>query len=136
MNNDQRILDLKDQIKSKKEELITVQKKVPVTNCSLDLEGKRYNLHTLNKNDLKHLSVKLNMYKLSAKDLGYEGVFLISGYDVKDWLRDIKNRLDMIEKREKKQELEIMEKKLESLLSNKKKVEIELDEIESLLGDK
>ncbi|MGV4321182.1 hypothetical protein [Bacillus mojavensis] len=131
--NDQRILKLKKQIEVKKEKLGKTSRFTPVTNCSLEVDGVRFNINVLDKEKLIMLAVKLNSYLLSAKDLGYEDQFIISGYKVEDWLTDIKSRLDILSKKDEERSLKVMEDKLAKLLSEDKKVELEIDEIESLL---
>lgn len=131
--NDQRILKLKKQIEVKKEKLGKTSRFAPVTNCSLEVDGVRFNINVLDKEKLIMLAVKLNSYLLSAKDLGYENQFIISGYKVEDWLTDIQSRLDILSKKDEERSLKAMEDKLAKLLSEDKKVELEIDEIESLL---
>ncbi|QPK89845.1 hypothetical protein IEN91_05250 [Bacillus velezensis] len=131
--NDQRILKLKKQIEVKKEKLGKLSRFAPITNCSLEVDGVRFNINVLDKEKLIMLAVKINSYLLSAKDLGYENQFIISGYKVEDWLTDIQSRLDILSKKDEERSLKAMEDKLAKLLSEDKKVELEIDEIESLL---
>ena len=132
--NDQRILELKKQIASKKEELGKSTRFNPVTNCSLELEGVRVNLNAQSKTDLTMLLVKLNSYKLSVADLGL-GRLDIGGYDITEWISDVKSKLDILNRKDEEQKLRVMESKLAKLLSEDKKVELEIDEIESLLKE-
>ncbi|HBG3789828.1 TPA: hypothetical protein KRH32_000108 [Clostridioides difficile] len=55
------------------------------------------------------------------------------GYDVQDWIDDIKSKLDILTINEERSKLEEMEIKLMELLSNEKKVELEINKIESML---
>ncbi|WP_207306222.1 hypothetical protein [Clostridioides difficile] len=57
----------------------------------------------------------------------------MSGYDVQDWIDDIKSKLDILTINEERSKLEEMEIKLMELLSNEKKVELEINKIESML---
>ena len=61
--------------------------------------------------------------------------YIISGYIAEDWIGDIQIRLAILKQREEQQALKAMEDKLLKLLSDRKKVELEIDEIESLLKD-
>jgi len=88
----------------------------------------RHNIQVLTKEQLIALLVKLNTYAMSAKDLGLES-YVISGFDVVDWLIDIKSKLDFVSRKEEENKLKVMESKLHQLLSNEKKVELEIDEI-------
>jgi len=125
--NDQKIMELKKQIEDKKAKLIKSQKFTPITNCSIEVDGIRYNLQVLNKEQLITLLVKLNSYRISAKDLEVE--YVISGFNVVEWIIDIKSKLDFVSRKEEENKLKVMESKLHQLLSNEKKVELEIDEI-------
>ena len=69
--NDERVLQLKKQIETKRSELST-EKFVPMTNLVLDMEDKKYNLNVLQENELRFLMIKLNAYAMSADDLKEE----------------------------------------------------------------
>jgi len=125
--NDQKIMELKKQIEEKKIKLGKSQKFTPITNCSIELDGVRVNIQVLNKEQLTYLLVKLNSYAKSAKELEID--FVISGYHVVDWITDIKSKLDFVSRKEEENKLKVMESKLHQLLSNEKKVELEIDEI-------
>ncbi|MGG1440867.1 hypothetical protein ABE354_02180 [Brevibacillus laterosporus] len=132
--NDQKILELKKQIEEKKKKVGMSQKFTPVTNCSIELDGARYNIQVLQKEQIILLVVKLNAYALAAKELGLLGDYNISGFNVMDWLTDLKAKLDFVNRKEEEGKLKMMEAKLDQLLSNEKKVELEIDEIESMLN--
>lgn len=132
--NDLRILELKKQIEKKKEQLGKSLRFTPLTNCSLELEGERYNLNVLSKELLISLMIRLNMYKISASDLGLMmSDIVFSNYCVLDWILDIKAKIDVLSRKDEERNLKAMEDKLVKLLSDGKKVELELNEIESLL---
>lgn len=130
--NDERVLQLKKIIDDKKAELKSVKRFTPITNCVLDLEGQKYNLNVLQLADLKLLLIKLNMYLISAKDLGIK--FEIAGYNIAEWITDIKSKIEIFEHKKKESELKALETKLDKMLSDEKKTELELDEITALLG--
>ncbi len=73
----------------------------------------------------------LHSYNMSSKNLGFN--LVMSGYDVQDWIDDIKSKLDILTINEERSKLEEMEIKLMELLSNEKKVELEINKIESML---
>lgn len=133
MTNDDKILQLKAVIEKKKEELKKYKKFCPVTNCVLDMDGKKYNLNVLHENDLVLLLVKLDSYLVSAERLHL--TLTLSGYDILDWIDDIKDKLKDIEKKKKELELKKIEVKLTELLSENKKKELEIGEIEAKLHD-
>lgn len=128
--NDERVLQLKKLIKSKRSELST-QKFVPMTNCVLYMEDKKYNLNVLQEKELEFLMVKLNAYSMSADNLKID--LVISGYGVNEWLADINGKLAVITDKKKRDELKALEAKLDKMLSDEKKTELELDEIAALL---
>jgi len=131
--NDQKIMDLKEQIKSKQEKLKKSKKFDPITNCIVKFEGKEQNLHTLQKEGLVSLLVKLNIHLLSAKDLGIEDEYKLSGFPIADWVTDVKGKLDFVSRKDEEAKLKVLEGKLNKLLSEEKQVALELEEIESLL---
>jgi hypothetical protein len=131
--NDQKILELKAQISEKKEKLKKVNKFTPITNCSIEFEGTRLNLRVLGKEVLVPMLIKLNDYKKSAEELNLLSEYNISGYNINDWITDIRARLYNVMYKEEENKLAAMENKLELLLSNEKKVELEINEIENLL---
>jgi hypothetical protein len=134
-NNDQKILVLKKQIEEKKSKISKSQKFSPVTNCSIELDGVRYNIQVLTKEQIVSMMIKLNSYAMSAKELELLDDYSISGYNVMDWIKDLKARLDFINRKDEEQKLKVMEVKLDRLLSDEKKVELELDEIENMLKE-
>ena len=131
--NDEKIMLLKFQIAEKKKGLKTKKKFSPLTNCSIELDGVRLNLQVLNKENLIHLLVKLNSYLLSAVDLGLEDEYKFSGYSIDQWITDIKLKLDILRYEEEDRKLKELERKLENMLSSEKRIELEIDEIESLI---
>ena len=133
--NDSKIMTLKAQILEKRDKLDKSRKFIPVTNCSIEVNGIRSNIQVLMKEQLISLLVKLNSYKISAKELGLLDEFMISGYKVEDWIIDVKSRLDVVSRKDEERNLKIMEDRLSKLLSNEKKVELEIDEIANILKE-
>lgn len=133
MKNDERILALKEQIKNKKEEIGKIKRFSPITNCLLELDGNKYNIQVLDKSQLNQTMIKLNSYLLSAKDLQIENECVFGGYNVVEWIEDIKSRLAILSQREEESKLKYLESKLANMLSDEKKTELEIDEIENLL---
>lgn len=131
--NDDRILELKKQIEDKRK---TISEKkirfVPETNCILNMDGMTINLNVCSDDALVLLLIRLNSYLMSAVELGMPD-FEISGCSVTDWIKDIKSKLEVSSLKKEETDLKKMESKLDKLLSNDKKTEIEIDEIASLL---
>ena len=131
--NDERILELKEQINEKKK-LISEKKVrfIPETNCILNIDGMTINLNVCPDDTLLLLLIRLNSYLMSARDLDVTD-FKISGYSVTSWIKDIESKLDVSNLRNEGANLKKMENKLNMLLSNDKKTELEIDEIAALL---
>ena len=131
--NDDRILELKKQIETKKKAIS--EKKVrfiPETNCVLNMDRMNINLNVCSDDALVLLPIRLNSYLMSAVDLGMSD-FEISGYSVMAWIKDIKSKLEVSSLKKEETDLKKMESKLDKLLSDDKKTELEIDEIANLL---
>lgn len=131
MSNDNKILELKKQIEEKREKLKSVKRFSPITNCIIELDGTKHNIQVLKKEQLILIACKLQSYKNSSKELDLE--LNINGFNVDDWLSDIKSRLDILSVKDETSKLSSMEDTLTDLLSNEKKVELEIEEIEKML---
>lgn len=131
--NDSKILTLKQQILEKRNKLDNMKKFTPTTNCSIEVDGTRHNINVLGKEQLLSLMVKLNSYRISAKDLNALDEYTISGYKVEEWISDIKSKLEILSRKEEERKLKVMEDRLIQLLSNEKKIELEIEEIENML---
>ena len=133
--NDDRIMQLKEQIEKKREELAASNtiRFIPITNCLLVIDKTTYNLH-VDSSEL--LLIKLNSMRLSAKDLGIDtSKLMISGYSLDNWITDVKNNLSIQNYRTKKKKLDSLEKQLTALLSYDKQTELQIDSLEELLKD-
>lgn len=130
--NDEKVLQLKKTIEEKKSKLATTNKFYPVTNCVLDLEGNKFNLNVLDRNGLELLLVRLNMYKMSADELKME--LKLCGYLVTEWMDDIAGKLTILDEKKERDTLKALESKLDKMLSDEKKTELELEEIAKILG--
>ena len=131
--NDDRILELKKQIETKKKSIS--EKKVrfiPETNCVLNMDDMTINLNVCSDDALLLLLIRLNPYLMFAKDLNMAD-FEISGYNVTAWIKDIKSKLEASGLKKEESDLKKMESKLDKLLSDDKKTELEIDEIAALL---
>ena len=131
--NDDRILELKKQIEEKKKLLADKNTRfVPETNCVLVMNKNSTNLNVCSDEELKLLLISLNAYLMSAKNLGMDD-FEISGYNATTWIKDVKSKLEISELKKQQSDLKAMEQKLDKLLSDDKKTELELDDIAALL---
>ena len=132
--NDQRVLKLQSQIKTKKTEFRKAQKFQPVTNCSINFEGERYNINTLDLSGCNLLLVRLNCYQISEKDLKLSDPVLMSGYTLSEWITDLKSKSAHLGRKKEETKLKVMESKLKQLLSEDTRTELELEDIEKELG--
>lgn len=132
--NDERIMELKSQIKVKRKELENQKSRfAPITNCLLVIDKTTYNLHVESS---EILLIKLNMMAMSAKDLGMDiSKVMISGFSLDSWITDVKNYLEVEKYKKKKKKLDNLEKELTALLSDDKQTELQIDALASLLDD-
>lgn len=133
--NDARILEMKKQIEKKKEELGVASRFNPITNCSFELDGERYNINAMSKEKLVLMAVKLEAYLMASKTLYLVEIFELSGYHVSDWIDDIMQKLQIMKRTDEAKNLKVMEDKLGRMLSEAKKVELEIDDIASFLNN-
>lgn len=134
--NDERILMLKEQIEEKKKELGKQPRFSPITTCLFDYNGNKINIHTLiDVKNINQLLVYFNMWAMSADDLGIDAEEVTwCGFSVLDWIEDLKSKKAVVEYATKKEQLSALEKKLDKLLSDDKKTELEIDAIADLIG--
>lgn len=134
--NDDRILTLKKQIDDKKKELGKQPRFSPVTTCMFTYNGNRVNIHTLTSvKDINAMLVYFNIYAMSAENLGIDTEDVgFDGFSVVEWMEDLNAKKAVVEYNAKKTQLTALEKKLDKLLSDDKKTELEIDAIADLLG--
>lgn len=132
--NDEMILILKKKIEDEKEKLASTNSKfIPVTNCSLEFRGVRYNLNTLDGSQIDYLMIELTALLMAADSLNMPD-FSIGGFPLHEWITDLKNRKNSILIKERERKLKADETKLEHLLSDEKKTELEISKIAESLG--
>ena len=127
--NDTLILQLKQQISEKKSKLQKLNRFTPITNMSLELFGERHNLNVLGINVLLLLKATLTSIQQHS-----ELPLIVSGFQISDWISDLQLKIRLLNKDAEQKKLDELEKQLRKLLSEDKKVELELDSIEGLLG--
>ncbi|AFQ96385.1 hypothetical protein [Bacillus phage vB_BceM_Bc431v3] len=134
--NDEKVLALKQLVDAKKEKLAgkKATRYKALTTCTLDLDGTRHNFNVLNKKQLTGLLVRLHAVAMAAEDLEIEtDVIELSGFPLPHWITDLKGKINEVSIREEEAELRKAEAALDKLLSKDKKVELELNNLESLL---
>ena len=130
--NDEKILLLKKQIEEKKAKIEKNKRFNPVTNCILTLKGQTYNLNVLTQDELKLLYIELDL--IHDKMCGMDWDLSLSGYPIIIWLEDIQSKLSVLQIRDEVSKLKTMEQKLSDLLSDDKKIELEINAIEEMLS--
>lgn len=133
--NDDRILTLKSQIEDKKNELGKQPRFSPVTTCMFTYNGNKVNIHTLTSvKDINAMLVYFNVYAMSAENLGIDCKDVcFDEFSVSEWMEDLHAKKAVVEYTAKKTQLTALEKKLDKLLSDDKKTELEIDAIANLI---
>ena len=136
--NDEKIVLLKKKLEEKRNELDKVEpsKHHFRTNLMFDGFGRKMNLNTIGTaNEALEWRVWLNTYCKSALDLGFEKhSVLVSNFTLEDWCYDLDFIYQSKLYQDKKKEFNKLAKRLDELLSNDKKVELELEDIADILN--
>lgn len=127
--NDKIILSLKKEIEAKKKVLASATKFTPVTNCSLELDSHRTNIHVAKKDELLLLIAKLNALKTGLVASMPGEKLIICGYPVDSWLSDLIAKYNVLNVTTEKERLQALQEKLHNLLSIDTKVELEIESI-------
>lgn len=128
--NDEVILKLKNEIEEKKSSLAKLKKPEFVTNCNLELEGRRYNLHVLDKEGLLLLIGRIYSLQDGVKKVLNE-TLTIGGYAAEDWIKDLHVKFAVLSVSLEERRLKQLETKLHNLLSTDTKVELEIEDLKS-----
>ena len=130
---DDKVLELKKLVDKKRADVKSVKSFQPITTCMLTLDGVNYNLHACTLDQLQYLYLKLHLLYDAMLECNCNPD--ICGFGIADWKSDVQAKIAILLKKNKEKELRDLEKKLDSLLSNEKKTEIELDQIEKILSE-
>ena len=133
MNNDQKILELKKKIEEERKLLSGTEKFQPLTTCIIERFGIKVNLRTLTDAELRLILVAINALLKSSVEMGMQNVS-ISDFALEDWQNDVISMLKQREKVERKSIINRLEAKLQNMLSDEKKTELEIENIEKLLN--
>ena len=132
--NDDKIITLKKQIEKRREAIGKPIRFSPQTSCVIELDGVKYNINVLQRDELILLYCKLRALAMAADSLGIDQP-IISGFQLDLWGADIGVRIAAIDQKKDLAQLADMEKQLDKLLSNDKRTELEIDAIEKLLEE-
>ena len=141
---DQKTLDLIKEVERQKAEISKIERPNWKTNCSFSyVEGNAANLTNIHvESNVKNLVCiaaflrdRETSYDQTALLLGVDAPkFSWNGSSVSDWLEDIKMRINKIQINSKKQKLELLENRLNAIISPELRAEMELQKIESELS--
>ncbi len=139
---DQRVLDLIDLAKKKKEAIAKAEKPNWKTNCSFSKD--EYGSNRINLQATTDISVLIGIlgfltlthaaFLQAAQLLGVEQEFLWMGFSYEDWKSDIETRVTKLHITKEKKNLELIEERLGKLISPELRKELELQELEKELG--
>lgn len=127
--NDKVILNLKKQIEEKKKSLGKAEKFSPITNCGLNVNGVKTNIHTMSKENLLSNIAFLKSAETGLKQVLPEEKLIIDGFEVNDWITDLKSKFNNLNISLEKERLKQLELKLHNLLSIDTKVELEVSDL-------
>ncbi len=131
--NDDKIIALKKTIELRRESIGKPLRFTPKTSCVIELDGVRYNINVLQRDELILLYCKLQALATAADHLGVTDQLVISGFPITMWGEDIGNRIGVIDQKNTLTHLEAMEAQLDKLLSGDKRTELEIDAIAAML---
>lgn len=141
--SDELIKNLIETAEAKEREIGNIESYNNKTNLSFAYSdnpraGERLNLNVVN--DIKQfveivsfLLARKSFHDNACKELGVSVPFSWCGYTYSQWFHDIKNRIDVINLRKKKNELAEIKEQLNELMSPEMKRELKLKELEKKL---
>jgi hypothetical protein len=141
-NNDQLVQELTKIVNAKKLAIAKAERPNWKTNCAF-----RYSKDSSASTNLQVCAVvedlvymlgllceKRNAFNEAQKIVGTNLEFKWFGYTFDDWAEDIKTRINKIEITAKKKELEMLEERLNKLISPELRAQMELEEIRKSLN--
>lgn len=137
---DQVVQELFEVVRTRKAEIEKTERAKWLTNCSIDHDGRRMNLQTVNDVDiLINIAGTIiqndKVYQSGSEFLlGEVKERKLNGFTSEEWLTDIKTRLEKVQLSKKKQELDALERRLDSLVSKEMREQLELEAIKKELN--
>lgn len=134
---DEKVLALLKEVETKRTEISKLSNKITYeTKLTFMLpDGKQINLNTiLDVNKLVYyfsiIKNQIETIESSAKLLGVENFqSKFDGYSLEEWTTDFKTKIGLINIKQLKDDLKIKEEKLNSMISEDKKKELEFEKI-------
>lgn len=146
-NQDEKILKLLDEVKTSREQIEKAEKISWKTDCrSLpDMYSQSFSINLHVESDISKLigfaaflMQQEKCYNEAASALNLNETkpkFKWQGFEVNDWMHDIKARIDKIQVNNKKNKLKVIEKRLLKVTSEELKAEMEIASIEEELKE-
>jgi hypothetical protein len=139
---DQITLDLIKEVKTRKAEIAKAERHTWLTNGSFNFipGGGTINLHVADTGTLMQIATYLyamsSSYDAVVRDFGVEKAPAPKwgGYTISDWLTDVQARVTKIQIQSKKDKLEVLEARLNSILTPEMRAHLELQAIQEELG--
>ena len=132
--NDDKILELKRKIELEKIKLQEVSRYVPKTTCVFSVgDNLKINLRVCDVNTLNQLLIIVQTLICTAVPMGLINASF-SGFTLEEWKSDIIGLRNQKAILDRKAEISKYETKLQSLLSDDKKTELEIAAIEDALA--
>lgn len=137
---DTKTLELINEINRRKAEIAKAERPNWATNCSFTMPGEgTTNLHV--ESDIRKLvgfvaflRERERAYNEAAKELGVDAPpYQHGGFTATDWIEDLKTRINKIQIAAKRSSLEILEKRLNAIISPELRAELELKAIEEAM---
>lgn len=139
---DKKVRGLFDLVQEKKRAIAKIEKPNWKTNCCFSYDSTRVDAN-VNIATVRTVEEVLKMAAfLFAQRQSFEQVqeffstnvkFKWGGYSYDDWMYDFKARIDKIQIAKKRKELEVLESRLDAILSPELKAEMEIEAIEKEL---
>lgn len=135
MKNDDTIIKLRKKIETKQLEL--AKNKVgsfsPKTTCIFELRGSQYNLHRYQSDELAIVLLDLKLLKKMADEESVKDLRLNS-FPIEDLIYDCEQKLNQFQYKKERAKLSKMTDELNKLLSDDKRTELRLEELEKELS--
>lgn len=144
-NIDDKVLSLFNKVKDKKRKIKRTERVNWETSCSFSYDPEtgihdRINLHVCSSlavlTDIyAFLLSKQEKYTTAASELGVKTPTQWLGYSIEKWKTDLKARVSQLQLAQERQELTVLENRLDSLITVDQRRAMELDAIEEELGE-
>lgn len=134
----------KETIEKQRKDVLATEKVLTrgwTTNCSYPIaDNKTINLQTSNQTQIitvmRHLLLNESFHKAAIKELKLKTIpFEVDGYSIADWKKDLELRLAKITIKDKKEKLDLLEKKLKNVMSEEQKRAAAFSEIMTELNN-